>query len=344
MKIKDLDFYRSVRDYLTVYLLEQRVCSFATVKSYREAISLFLEFITKSQGIGMAKIGFETITPEVVSDFLKWLVTDKKSTATTINHRLAVIRAFLKYAGTRNPEYWECYLKIQQIPFRKVQKKLTVNHFDENTLSALLTEPDIRKKTGHRDLFFMILMYDSGARDGEMLSLHPCDVIPDLKAPYVILRGKGNKIRTVPLMKKTIDHFGGYLKRYQLDPRDEGPLFFTIIHGKRCVMSDDNVARFIRKYALAARLKNSLIPENITPHMFRHSRAIHLYRNGVPLPLISQWLGHSNLETTLVYAYADTEMKRKAIESATKKNHPLYQGEVLYKEGEDEKIREFYGL
>ena len=78
--------------------------------------------------------------------------------------------------------------------------------------------------------------------------------------------------------------------------------------------------------------------------MFRHSRAIHLYRNGVPLPLISQWLGHSNLETTLVYAYADTEMKRKAIESATKKNHPLYQGEVLYKEGEDEKIREFYGL
>ena len=61
MKIKDLDFYRSVRDYLTVYLPEQRVCSFATVKSYREAISLFLEFITKSQGIGMAKIGFETI-------------------------------------------------------------------------------------------------------------------------------------------------------------------------------------------------------------------------------------------------------------------------------------------
>ena len=64
-----------------------------------------------------------------------------------------------------------------------------------------------------------------------------------------------------------------------------------------------------------------------TPHMFRHSRALNLYRKGVPLPLIAEWLGHSNLETTLIYAYADTEMKRAAIEKATDANHPLRKAE-----------------
>lgn len=343
MKIKDPGFYRSIRDYLTVYLPEQRVCSAATVKSYREGINLMLEYFSKSEGLPWTKIGFDTITPDKVNGFLKWLAADKKSSLSTINHRLAVIRAFLKYAGSRNPEYWECYIKIQQVPIRKVQNKLIVNHFDENDLGDLLTQPDVHKKTGHRDLFFMILMYDTGARDGEMLSLHPCDIVPDLKAPYVYIRGKGNKIRTVPLMKKTLEHFSGYLKRYNLDSRDEGPLFFTIIHGERHVMSDDNVARFIKKYAMSAREKNASIPENVTPHMFRHSRALHLYRNGVPLPLISEWLGHSNLETTLIYAYADTEMKRAAIESATQKNHPLYK-EVPDEKDEDEKLRQFFGL
>jgi site-specific recombinase XerD len=78
--------------------------------------------------------------------------------------------------------------------------------------------------------------------------------------------------------------------------------------------------------------------------MFRHSRAIHLYRKGVPLVLISEWLGHSNLETTLIYAYADTEMKRKAIEAATEQNHPLRKKEVAESDDKDMEFKKDYGL
>ena len=110
-------------------------------------------------------------------------------------------------------------------------------------------------------------------------------------------------------------------------------------------MSDDNVARFIDKYAAIARKNCTEVPQNVTPHMFRHSRALHLYRKGVPLPLISEWLGHSNVETTLIYAYADTEMKRAAIEKATAQNHPLRNQEIFDLSSLDEdSIKKLYGL
>ena len=110
-------------------------------------------------------------------------------------------------------------------------------------------------------------------------------------------------------------------------------------------MSDDNVARFIDKYAAIARKNCTEVPQNVTPHMFRHSRALHRYRKGVPLPLISEWLGHSNVETTLIYAYADTEMKRAAIEKATAQNHPLRNQEIFDLSSLDEdSIKKLYGL
>ena len=90
----------------------------------------------------------------------------------------------------------------------------------------------------------------------------------------------------------------------------------------------------------------SPVPEKVTPHMFRHSRALSLYRKGVPLPLIAEWLGHSNLETTLIYAYADTEMKRAAIEKAIGQNHPLRSTETFIEEHllDDDMIKKLYGL
>jgi integrase len=94
-----------------------------------------------------------------------------------------------------------------------------------------------------------------------------------------------------------------------------------------------------------ARKKCAEVPENVTPHMFRHSRALHLYRAGVPLPLISEWLGHSNIETTLIYAYADTEMKRAAIEKATAQNHPIRNQELFdLSKLDKDTLKKLYGL
>jgi len=170
-------------------------------------------------------------------------------------------------------------------------------------------------------------------------------VITDFGSPYIIIHGKGKKIRMVPIMKETVQHYKSYIKRFHNEFENNIPLFYTVIHGMKNQMSDDNVARFITKYTEMSRKICTVIPEKITPHMFRHSRALNLYRKGVPLPLISEWLGHSSPETTLIYAYADTEMKRAAIEKATDANHPLRNkagfDEVTFDEG---MFRRLYGL
>jgi hypothetical protein len=83
-------------------------------------------------------------------------------------------------------------------------------------------------------------------------------------------------------------------------------------------MSDDNVARFLRQHAATAHETCPEIPQNVHPHMLRHSRAMHLYQAGMPLALLTEWLGHADPETTLIYAHADTEMKRKALTKSQK--------------------------
>lgn len=346
MKTEHNEFFRLLREYLTVYLPKQKNASSHTLKSYRETLNLFVTFLAECKRDKLYSVTFDDVTQDSVGAFLEWLSDSRGCGASTVNQRFSAIRAFLRYSGSRNPVVNDCYIAVQAVPFCKKERRLTVDHFSENALEAILRQPEPERKKQHRDLFFMILLYDTGARDSEMLGIRPADVVVKGTAPYVFIQGKGKKIRTVPIMEKTKQHFQSYLKRFGLDASDSTtPLFYTEIHGSKCRMSDDNVARFIDKYAALARKSCDEVPENVTPHMFRHSRALHLYRKGVPLPLISEWLGHSNMETTLIYAYADTEMKRAAIEKATDANHPLCKQQALTSDNtDDDAVRTYCGL
>lgn len=345
MKIKDAKFFGVLRDYLMVYLPSQKECSPNTVKSYREGLNQFLSFISDSKEKRIYQIGFDDLSPDNMTSYVSWLQDERHCSKTTINQRMAVIRAFLKYAGARFPDLNSYYVKMQHIPFKKVEKGMTVDFFSEKALESILKQPKPQKKTEHRNLFYLILLYDTGARNQEILDLHPADFVTVGKSSHVIIHGKGNKTRCVPVMDKTMEHFESYAKRFSIKMDDaETTVFFTTSHGQRHPMSNDNVARFINGYARQARKECSEVPEKMTPHMFRHSRAIHLYRKGVPLILISEWLGHSNLETSLIYAYADTEMKRAAIEAATDQNHPLRKKDVDIEEISDDSFKKTYGL
>ena len=153
MKIKDPKFYGAVKDYLTIYLPSQKESSPNTVKSYREGLNLFLTYIADSERIRIYQVGFKEMVPEKMAGFVSWLDKERGCSGTTINHRIAVVRAFLKYTGLRFPDMNSYYVSIQQIPFKKVQQDLTVNHFSESVLEAILNQPDPRKRTGHRDLY-----------------------------------------------------------------------------------------------------------------------------------------------------------------------------------------------
>jgi site-specific recombinase XerD len=161
----------------------------------------------------------------------------------------------------------------------------------------------------------MILMYDLAARDAEMLALTVGDINPQRRSAELI--GKGSKPRRLPITADTAAHFQRYAMAFHpgMDPGQH--LFYTTHDHRKTPMSDDNVARFLRQHADTARQACQDIPRKIHPHMLRHSRAMHLYQAGMPLSILTEWLGHADPETTLIYAHADTEMKRAALEKAT---------------------------
>lgn len=126
--------------------------------------------------------------------------------------------------------------------------------------------------------------------------------------------------------------------------RTKNIVFNCINKGVRSQMSCDAAQAFIKKYGDKARTSDPEIP-HLHPHLFRHTRAMHLYMAGMPLELVSQWLGHSQMETSLIYARATTEMKRKAIDKISKAENSVFREDEKFKYADNETvIRQLYGL
>lgn len=163
-----------------------------------------------------------------------------------------------------------------------------------------------------------MLLYDTGARIQEMLNLKVSDLQLG-RLLKVTLFGKGRKTCVVPLMDRTVQRLKKCLSVFHENTAtdDDVPSFYSVIHGKRQCLSGRQIRYMLQEYGEQARGVCSKVPENVYPHLFRHSRAMHLYQEGIDLTLVSQWLGHSQMETTQIYAHADTEHKRKTIEATT---------------------------
>jgi len=336
--------FQLLRNYLMVYLPKQRCSSENTIKSYRDTWNLLLDYIAATNKIHVWQISFETINRYMVTGFLEWLKNDRNCSNSSVNQRLAGIRSFYKYAAIQQPITSVHMFDIFKIPYRKLDRNKTVQFLTESALSAIFQQPDTEKKSGVRDLFLMVLMYDTAARISELLNLKVVDLDHSSKTPVVYLTGKGGKRRVVPIMSKTVQHYLKYRKLF-LNDNDQGQLmFYTVSHSLRTQMSDDNVTRFLKQYAQAARAICDEVPDSVHPHMFRHGRAMSLYRNGMPLALLTEFLGHENPETTLIYAYADTEMKRLAIEKATGSTNPVHAEVDAPWINDDEMIKKLYGL
>lgn len=345
VKTESLKFYQMVRDFLTVYLPKQKASSTNTIKAYRESLNLLLEYLKEEENLPLMDVSFDRITRKTVEDYLDWLEENRKCSISTRNHRLSSIRSFYKYAGNRDLSVIAYTLEFENIPIKKAIKTQQLKYFEQDALKAILAQPDTCTRKGIRDLFFMILMYDTAGRNQEVLNLKVSDIHLSTKEFHAVLSGKGKKIRIVPLMQRTIDHYNNYIRLFHDGKVTDDFLFYVEQKGKRQAMSADNVAKFMKQYGKTARDQCNKVPKGLHPHMFRHSRAMHLYRGGMPLALLSEWLGHAQLETTKIYAYADTQMKREAIEKATSSLNPLSQDhKVTSWQNDDELIKRLYGL
>jgi site-specific recombinase XerD len=296
--------------------------------------------------IPLQRLSFDHLKVNIISDYLDWLQSKRGCSSSTRNQRLMALKSFAKYAGLMDVAQVAVRVEIGKIPIQKSDAGV-VEHLDEDALKTLLEQPASKRLTDIRNRFLMILMYDTAARCQEVLDLRLKDFELNTKTPYVYLHGKGNKTRTVPLMFKTVQHYIGYLAQFHPEAERQGDsfVFYTTIHGKRNQMSPDNVEHFMKLYGEKAKQICPNVPNRVHPHQLRHTRAIHLYRGGMPLALLSEFLGHASISTTQVYAYADTEMKRQAIQKACHQDHaePIEDEKPIW-ENNDDIIRKLYGL
>jgi len=344
MKIKDASFFKTIRGFLTVYLPKQKNASPNTIKSYRETLNLLLKFLEEKKKIPLHKASFLDLEHKTIEDFLDWLENTRKCGVSTRNQRLMAIKSFFKYAVLVDATQESFQMEAQKVPVKKTSSKI-VEYLSQDGLKLLLSQPNTKNDRGLRDQVLMTLMYDAALRCQEILDLKVQDINLNAVSPNVIVMGKGRKMRSVPITPKVAEHVKRYIQKFhQPQTGCQGDyLFYTILHRERRQMSCDNVGRFIKQYGKSAREKCRDIPESVHPHQLRHTRAITLYRDGMPLVVLAEFLGHVDHSTTQIYAYADTEMKRAAIKKA-KGEEPTVVPETALWQTDEEMIKRLYGL
>ena len=345
--IKDTVLFTLIHDFIKIYLPKLANRSPNTIYAYRESLDALLDFVKTENKVSLSDVTFEMIDRHMLAKFLDCL-EERGCSIETRNHRLNRIRAFYKYAAEMELTAVAHRSEILKVPLKKSRKPDIIRHMSEDAVKAILATPDALDMKGFRDQFFMILLYDTGARIQEIIDIRLCDIRLG-QAPTVLLHGKRDKVRVVPLMESTINHFRRYLETFHPEENaySEQPLFYGEHKGHKKKMHQDTARKFIYAYGITAREHCHDVPEKVTPHLWRHTRAMNLYQRGMDLTLISRWLGHASIETTRnYYAKADTEQKRLAIEKATDKSSPLAQ--VLNSErfivNDDDILRRLYGL
>lgn len=302
------DFQRLLQKYFLIRLMGQRKVSPNTVQSYKDTFRLYLCYLNDDIGIPPNSVSMSHITTDTIIGFLKHLESKRKNTAKTINNRLAAIKSFLEFASYESPEYLGNIRKIKAIPFRKTDKK-EIPYLTKSEMDALLNACD-QSNEGRRDHMMFLLLYNTGMRVSELVSLKGKDIfISDNLKGHIRIYGKGRKERSVPLWKSTAEYLRKYLEVHSISQDDY-------------LLSGRNVPHLTRsgiRYRIdcivlrASDNCSSLRTKKVTAHVFRHSTAMSMLQSGVDISTIAIWLGHESIETTHKYMIADLKLKERAL-------------------------------
>ncbi len=302
-----------VQDFFEKHLTIERNASRNTVLAYRDALKLFLHHAAERMGCAVDQLDHAILDVDVVRSFLAWLEKQRKCGARTRNHRLAAIKAFARYVASVAPEHLERCRRIRELaPARFEQPE--VEYLDDDEILELM-----KAAQGRRDRVLLLLMYNTGARVQEIADLDLCDLRLD-PVPIVTLEGKGRKQRTCPLWARTVNA----LEQWLAERGDAGEPLFLNAQGRR--LSRSGVAYILRKLAALAGL-SPRHATRVTPHVIRHTTAMHLLHASVDITTIAAWLGHSQLTTTHAYVEIDLRMKQKAVAATAASLPELAQGQ-----------------
>lgn len=308
MKLEELpvvSLQRLVQDFFEKYLTVERNVSHHTVLAYRDGLKLFLRHAAERFKCTVDRLDLAVLDVEVVRSFLRWLETQRSCGPRTRNQRLAVIKSFARYVASVAPEHLERCRRIRELRPARFEHP-EIEYLEEDEVLALLRAID--PVTGRRDRALLLLLYNTGARVQEIVDLDISDVRRDPVA-VLTLQGKGRKQRTCPLWARTVDAINAWLEERS---SDSGPLFLNAHHRR---LSRSGVAHILRTLAEHAELAPRHA-QRLTPHVIRHTTAMHLLQFGVDITTIAAWLGHSQLTTTHGYVEINLRMKQKAVAAA----------------------------
>ena len=298
--------------FLTHYLAAQRNVSPNTIKAYRDVFTLLLRFCRDVQGIAPERLRLEQIDVSFVEAFLDYLERERKVfTPHTKSSARSLTRILPICSGGRTRPYASRCEKILAIPLRR-HARPTVGYLSKEELAEILAQPDLHTPEGRRDAVMLSVLYDTGSRVQELVDLSVGDARLDPPAQIRLL-GKGRKMRAVPLMANTVLLLRSHMQENQLDHPEQfdKPLFHNARHER---LTRSGIRYILHKYVVLARSKCPSLNRTVSPHTLRHTKGMHLLQSGVSLDMIRDFLGHEDAKTTQIYARANLEMKRRALE------------------------------
>lgn len=302
MKGRDT-FLEMLERWLTSYLPDEEGKRANTIKSYRDTWRLLMFFLYDVKNIDSDKVGFSTLTYETLAQFLKWVEGDRKCSISTRNSRLAAITKFSKYAQNRDFDAAVCFRQAcARLPYKKAVDAKERAYFTQEEVAVLLALPEPKDKMGYRDHVLLSTMYASGMRADETCSVTVGDIsFLNDGTSSLLIHGKGGKARRIRLSEKPSGMLKKYLAYRRISNQHDRHIFSTQRNER---ISISCIEEIFAKYVKRARAEHpDLFREpTYTPHSMRHTTAVHMLEAGVPLPVIKQFLGHSNLSTTEIYA------------------------------------------
>lgn len=309
MRKKELSYY--VTSFFTEYLSGEAGLSINTIKSYRDAFILFYKYLEEAGICKISKLKMDMLNADNITGFLDWLEQSRCCSIRSRNQRLAALKAFCSYVIRRSPEESALCQGVLKIRIKKAPQK-SVEYLSGAAIEYLLKMPNSHSMQGIRELAMIALMYESGCRVQELIDLRVGDIA--FRSPNTLtLTGKGNKSRVVPISINATNILKAYLNSAGIDDTVH-PVF---VNRYNKTLSRSGVSYVLDKYGqVAHKARSDLFPSKLHPHILRHSKAMHLLENGVNLIYIRDFLGHSSVTTTEIYARCSPELKRKYIEQA----------------------------
>ncbi|MEE8304352.1 MAG: site-specific integrase [Candidatus Tectomicrobia bacterium] len=296
-----------VQAFFADYLCQQRRLSPQTIISCRDTFRLLLTFLRDQTGVEPSAVRIADIDAPVVLRFLNYLEQDRGNSVRSRNIRLSAIRSFFRLVSLRDPDSLGIVTRVLAIPNKREDQKL-IGYLTRPEIQALVVAPDQSKWVGRRDHALLLTLYNSGARVSEITMLKR-DQAYFGDSTFLQLFGKGRKERTIPLWAETVQ----VLRAWFQELGEHTPnIAFPSVRGKS--LSRDGVDYLLKRAVQRAVVDcPSLTTKKISPHIIRHTTAMHLLQAGVDIATIALWLGHESIETTHVYLQADLAMKEEAL-------------------------------